>query len=201
MSPLHHILQKTRGLRKSIRRLVRKHAVAFILDFIVLFGTASWWTTPFKWFRFYHFILIVLLLRWERFDRFPLVRLFFALLSILFIDIVIFSFFPLFCVSHAIFGFSLASIPIFFYLIVKFRGFSIRSVAYSFIPAVILSYAIVGRANQPCTLEECDAVRSQPEIEVLVDIGAAAKAGIATFSCTSSGQEGFHRRVPDTHTH
>ena len=159
----------------------KAHALWFVTDVFVLMTTAGWWTTPFRWFRIYHYLIILLLFRWKRFDRFIPVRIIYFLLSLAFIDLSIFTFFPMHCISLPGFVISLISIPVCLFVMVKTTGWSSRGLAFSFIPALMLGVIIVGRANQPCTSEECEAVRAQPEIEVLAD------------TTLNSNQRGFPR--------
>lgn len=141
-----------------------------MLDFIVLLATAAWWTTPFDWLRFYHYPIIVGLLQWARFYKFPLVRVVFALLSLLFASFTAFSLFPMYCVSKTWFALTVISIPTCFILLVKKGGFTARAFARSFIPALILGVLIVGDANNICGDKECQSARSNPGLATLVDL-------------------------------
>jgi hypothetical protein len=149
---------------------VKRHGVSFVLDLIVILATASWWTTLFDWFRFYYYPVVVGLLQWKKFYRFPPVRLIFALLSALFASFTVFSLFPMYCVSKPWFVVTASSIPVCFILLVKHGGFSARAFARSFIPALILGVLVVGDANNTCSGKECEAARSKPGLEVLVDL-------------------------------
>lgn len=162
------------GEIKSVARVllktVRIHGASFILDLIVIFATAAWWTGIFQWFRFYHYLILVGLMQWERFYRFPLIRGMFALLTVLFASFTALSFFPMYCVSLSMLVVAVVSIPVCFILLVKYRGFTVRSAARSFIPAFILGVVVVGSANNTCSDKECAAARSDSGLEVLLDL-------------------------------
>jgi len=162
------------GLRKLIRNLQKeftwKHALLLLMDLFVIGGVGIWWSTPFQQVRFYHYLIFAALLRWKAFDRFIPVRLLYAVFAFLFIDLAIFSLLPLRCVSAAGFTVSLLTIPISAYITFRKNGLTARSAAYSFIPAAVIGIVFVWPANQVHDCRECEPVRSNPRIELLVDI-------------------------------
>jgi len=149
---------------------VRRNAAPYIGDLIVLFGAAAWWTSFFQAFGLFAYLLTVGLLRWERFDRLLVVRALYALVSVLFLDAVLINYFPLYCVSKLALALWMVSIPACLFFLIKTRGLSIRTFTHSFIPALLLGFLIVGKANQPSTCGQCEAARSQKKLRMLVDL-------------------------------
>lgn len=168
----YEALISLKAAKYGIKRLAAKHLTILLMDFIVIFGTAAWWTGIFQSLRFYHYPIIVCLLRWKKFDRNPLVKIVYLLITILFAGTVMFSFFPLICVSKPSFFFTVSLIFISFFALHRNRGLTIRTFAFSFIAPLIVSAILVERANRPCAYDECAAVRENPNIRTLIDLPA-----------------------------
>lgn len=162
--------RRLRAALASAWKSIKKSAVPFMIDLVIVAGTGMYFTRLFMFIRAYDFILFALLLRWKRFDGNIAVRIVFGIMCLLFIDTIFLSLFPLLCITKAGFWFSMLLILSSFYVIYIRRGFNMRTLVYSMLPSFFLSVIVVGSSNQASSYKECRGAMCHPGIEALVDL-------------------------------
>jgi len=162
--------------------VVKKHWPGFLLDLAVIYATAAWWTTPFKWMRFFHYPLIAGLLQWEKFYRFLPVRIVYLGFTFLFISVTLFMVAPLQAISVPLTIAVLATVPVAIFIAIKREGSTVRAVAHGFVPAFVAAMIATSVTNQPCSKEECQQASLNPKLETLLDLTSLPfKRGLPRF--------------------
>lgn len=159
--------------RRRLLRLARDLGPPFVLDVVVLHGTASWYVylreagplLP---------LTLAALMRWRRFDRLIPVRLFYFAVACLYLDAVAVGLYPLWCVSVPWFAAAIATIPVAAATLGRRAAGLVRGAAHSAVPANVLAVLLVSMANRVPARPECERVLADPAIEILADTGAAS---------------------------